>query len=85
MGKKFLARALAEGYRLALKEVRASEITKAPPLLDDDIGLLMVNINHGEILLCTDIDGLRAPVAEVFPKALEQFVLDIVVGRGATA
>lgn len=89
MGKRSLARAFAQDYGVNLRETlydrgpepfRASQIERV-----GDLGSLIVDLQKGDVLLLSDIDGLRAPVAEVLVGALRNFTLDIVVGKGPGA
>lgn len=80
MGRGSLARAFAEEYGVNLRESRASQIERA-----NDLASLIVDLHQGDVLLLSDIDGLRAPVAEVLVGGLRNFTLDIVVGKGSGA
>jgi len=87
MGKRSLARAFAEEYGLNLRETlygsepfRASQIERV-----GDLGALIVDLHQEDVLLLSNIDGLRAPVADVLVGGLRNFTLDIVVGRGPGA
>ena len=80
LGKTTLATVVAN-------ELHASIRTTSGPAIErtGDLAAILTNLEEGDVLFIDEIHRLNRMVEEVLYPALEDFVLDIVVGKGPAA
>jgi Holliday junction DNA helicase RuvB len=80
LGKTTLARIVAH-------EMGAGFQPTSGPALDrpSDLAAILTNLEHGDVLFVDEIHRMPRPVEEVLYPALEDFNLDVVLGKGPTA
>jgi holliday junction DNA helicase RuvB len=80
LGKTTLAAIIA-------KEMGASLQTTSGPALEraGDLAAILTNVETGGVLFIDEIHRLPRPVEEVLYPAMEDFQLDILIGKGASA
>lgn len=80
LGKTTLCMILAEEMGANLR------ITSGPALeKPGDLAAIVTNIKEGDFLFIDEIHRLRRPVEEILYSAMEDFALDLVIGKGPTA
>ncbi len=80
LGKTSLAGILAAEMDVTLR------ITSGPALeRPGDLAAVLTNLEPGDVLFVDEIHRLSRPVEEVLYPAMEDFVLDIMVGKGPAA
>lgn len=80
LGKTTLAHVLANEMGANIKTTAGPTIERA-----GDLVAILTNQRAGDILFIDEIHRLGRPVEEVLYSAMEDFVLDIVVGKGPAA
>jgi len=80
LGKTTLAHVIAKDMGAQLRVTTGPAIEKA-----GDLAALLTNLQNGDILFIDEIHRLSASVEEILYPALEDFVLDIIVGKGPSA
>ena len=80
LGKTTLAHIIAHEMGSQLKVTSGPAIEKP-----GDLASLLTNLNVGDVLFIDEIHRLRPVVEEVLYGAMEDNVLDIVIGKGPTA
>ena len=72
---------------IVANEMGASfRVTSGPALVRaGDLAALLTNLSDGDVLFVDDIDRLARPVEEILYPAMEDFQLDIVLGKGRAA
>lgn len=80
LGKTTLANILAHEMGVNIK-------TTAGPALEKqgDLAAILTNLREHDILFIDEIHRLKAPVEEILYSAMEDFCLDIVIGKGPAA
>ena len=80
LGKTTLARIVAH-------EMAAGFQPTSGPALErpSDLAAILTNLEHGDVLFIDEIHRMPRPVEEVLYPALEDFNLDVVLGKGPTA
>jgi holliday junction DNA helicase RuvB len=80
LGKTTLARIVAH-------EMAAGFQPTSGPALDrpSDLAAILTNLEQGDVLFVDEIHRMPRPVEEVLYPALEDFNLDVVLGKGPTA
>ena len=80
LGKTTLARIVAH-------EMAAGFQPTSGPALDrpSDLAAILTNLEQGDVLFIDEIHRMPRPVEEVLYPALEDFNLDVVLGKGPTA
>jgi Holliday junction DNA helicase RuvB len=80
LGKTTLASIIANELRVNIK------ITSGPAIeRPGDLAAILTNLAHGDILFIDEIHRLNRSVEEVLYPALEDFQLDIILGKGPSA
>ncbi len=80
LGKTTLANIIAGEMRVNIK------ITAGPALERvGDLAAILSNLNRGDVLFIDEIHRMNKTIEEVLYSAMEDFVLDIIVGKGPTA
>ncbi len=80
LGKTTLAQIFAKEMYTCLRFTSGPALEKP-----GDLASILSSLQPGEILFIDEIHRLRAPVEEILYSAMEDFVLDLVVGKGPTA
>lgn len=80
LGKTTLAHVIAREMAAQIR------VTSGPALeKPGDIASLLTNLQAGDILFVDEVHRLRPPLEEILYGAMEDGVLDIVIGKGPTA
>lgn len=80
LGKTTLASIIAHEMRANFKITAAPAIEK-----QSDLAAILSNIKSDEVLFIDEIHRLRPPIEEMLYSAMEDYCLDIVIGKGPTA
>ncbi len=80
LGKTTLAHIIAKEMDAAIRVTSGTAVTKA-----GDLAALLTNLQEGDILFIDEIHRLPKNIEEVLYPAMEDFVLDIVLGKGPSA
>lgn len=80
LGKTTLAGSIANEMGSKLKITSGPAITKP-----GDLAALLTNLTPNEVLFIDEIHRLNKNVEEILYPALEDYVLDIIIGKGPTA
>ncbi|MBA4347445.1 MAG: Holliday junction branch migration DNA helicase RuvB [Clostridiales bacterium] len=80
LGKTTLAGIVANEMGVALRVTSGPAITHA-----GDLAALLTNLSPGDVLFIDEIHRLNANVEEVLYPAMEDFALDIIIGKGPSA
>jgi len=80
LGKTTLAGIIASEMGTALHITTGPSIEKA-----GDLAALLTNLNEGEVLFIDEIHRLNKSVEEVLYPAMEDYCLDIMIGKGPSA
>ena len=80
LGKTTLSQIIANEMQTTLKVTSGPAIEKP-----GDLAALLTNLGEGDVLFIVDIHRLNRAVEEVLYPAMEDFALDIVIGKGPSA
>ncbi len=80
LGKTSLAHIIAREIGKSIKVTSGPAIEKA-----GDLGAILTNLEEGDILFIDEAHRLNKLIEEVLYPAMEDFKLDIVIGKGASA
>lgn len=80
LGKTTLAGVIANEMGVHIRVTSGPAIEKA-----GDLAALLTNLNPGDILFIDEIHRLNRAVEEILYPAMEDFALDIIVGKGPSA
>ena len=80
LGKTTLAGIVANEMGVSLRVTSGPAITHA-----GDLAALLTNLSPGDVLFIDEIHRLNANVEEVLYPAMEDFALDIIIGKGPSA
>ena len=80
LGKTTLAGVIAAEMNVQIRTTSGPAIEKP-----GDLAALLTNLNEGDILFIDEIHRLSSAVEEVLYPALEDFALDIIIGKGPSA
>lgn len=80
LGKTTLAMIIANEMESNIKVTSGPAIEKA-----GDLAAILTNLNEGDVLFIDEIHRLSKNIEEVLYPALEDFNLDIIIGKGVTA
>lgn len=80
LGKTTLANIIANEMNSNIKVTSGPAIEKA-----GDLAALLTNMNENDVVFIDEIHRLNKSVEEILYPALEDFTLDIVIGKGPTA
>jgi holliday junction DNA helicase RuvB len=80
LGKTTLAHIIAEEMGASLRVTSGAVIEKA-----GDLAAVLVNLEPGDVLFVDEIHRLGPTVEEILYPALEDFMLDLVIGEGPSA
>lgn len=80
LGKTTLANIIANEMDVGLRTTSGPAIERP-----GDLAAILTNLNPGEVLFIDEIHRLSRPVEEVLYPAMEDFMLDIIIGKGPSA
>lgn len=80
LGKTTLANIVAEEMGVQIKITSGPAIEKA-----GDLAAILTNLTDGDVLFIDEIHRMNRNVEEVLYPALEDFALDIIIGKGPSA
>ena len=80
LGKTTLAHVLATEMGVAMKITAGPAIERA-----GDLAAILTNLHKGDILFIDEVHRLGRAVEEILYPAMEDFALDIVIGKGPSA
>ena len=80
LGKTTLAHIIANEMNGQLKMTSAPAIERG-----GDLAALLTNLNEGDVLFIDEIHRLNHSVEEILYSAMEDYALDIIVGKGPSA
>jgi holliday junction DNA helicase RuvB len=80
LGKTTLAMILAREMEVNIKTTAGPAIERA-----GDLAALLTNLRQGDILFIDEVHRLGRAVEEILYPAMEDFVLDLIVGKGPAA
>lgn len=80
LGKTTLAGIIANEMNVNLRVTSGPAIEK-----QGDLAALLTNLNEGDVLFVDEIHRLQRSVEEVLYPAMEDFALDIIIGKGPSA
>ena len=80
LGKTTLASIIAREFGVGIK------VTSGPALeKQGDVASIISNLEEGDILFIDEIHRLKTPVEEILYTAMEDFGIDIIIGKGPAA
>ena len=80
LGKSTLAAIVAAEMAVSLRPTSGPALERA-----GDLAAILTNLDEGDVLFIDEIHRLPRPVEEVLYPAMEDFQLDIVIGKGPAA
>lgn len=80
LGKTTLANIVAEELGVQIKVTSGPAIEKS-----GDLAAILTNLSDGDVLFIDEIHRMNRSVEEVLYPALEDFALDIIIGKGPSA
>lgn len=80
LGKTTLANIVAEELGVQIKITSGPAIEKS-----GDLAAILTNLSDGDVLFIDEIHRMNRSVEEVLYPALEDFALDIIIGKGPSA
>ncbi len=80
LGKTTLAHVVANEMRVNIKVTSGPAIERA-----GDLAAILTNLRSGDVLFIDEVHRLGKPVEEVLYPAMEDYALDIVIGKGPSA
>jgi len=80
LGKTTLAHTLGNEMGVSVRVTSGASITKV-----GDLAAILSNLGENDILFVDEIHRLSKPVEEVLYPAMEDFALDIIIGKGPSA
>lgn len=80
LGKTTLANIIAREMGVSIKTTSGPAIEKV-----GDFGSILTNLNDGDILFIDEIHRLNKTIEEILYPAMEDYKLDIIIGKGPSA
>ncbi|MDE3089302.1 MAG: Holliday junction branch migration DNA helicase RuvB [Chloroflexota bacterium] len=80
LGKTTLANIIANEMHVAIKTTSGPAIERP-----GDLAAILTNLRAGDVLFVDEVHRLARPVEEVLYPAMEDFSLDIIIGKGPSA
>jgi Holliday junction DNA helicase RuvB len=80
LGKTTFAHVLAHEMGVSIKITSGPAIERA-----GDLAAILTNLQQGDILFIDEVHRLARPIEEVLYPAMEDFSLDIIIGKGPSA
>jgi Holliday junction DNA helicase RuvB len=80
LGKTTLSHIIANEMGVAIKMTSGPAIERS-----GDLAAILTNLNEGDVLFIDEIHRLHRSVEEILYSAMEDFALDLIVGKGPSA
>ena len=80
LGKTTLSHLIAKNLGTSIRVTSGSALAKA-----GDIGSLLTNLSDGDVLFIDEVHRLHKQIEEVLYPAMDNFKLDIIIGKGNSA
>ncbi|MGH2736724.1 MAG: AAA family ATPase, partial [Actinomycetota bacterium] len=80
LGKTTMAHLVARAMEGSIRQTSGPALERA-----GDLAAILTNLDDGDILFIDEIHRLPRPVEEVLYPAMEDFELDLVIGKGPSA
>src|SRR5690606_12591598 len=80
LGKTTLSQIIAREMEVNIKTTAGPAIERA-----GDLAAILTNLRQGDILFIDEVHRLGRAIEEILYPAMEDFVLDLVVGKGPAA
>ncbi|MBU1176941.1 MAG: Holliday junction branch migration DNA helicase RuvB [Patescibacteria group bacterium] len=80
LGKTTLAHIISKEMGVSIKATSGPAIEKT-----GDLASILTNLQSGDILFCDEIHRLNKTIEEILYPAMEDFNLDIIIGKGPSA
>ena len=80
LGKTTLAYLIAKELGASLKTTSGTALEKT-----GDVGSILTSLNDGDVLFIDEVHRLNKSIEEVIYPAMENFKLDIIIGKGSSA
>jgi len=80
LGKTTLAHIIANELNVQIKLTSGPAIERA-----GDLAAILTNLNEGDVLFIDEIHRLNRSVEEILYSAMEDFALDLIIGKGPSA
>ncbi|MBI4729897.1 MAG: Holliday junction branch migration DNA helicase RuvB [Acidobacteria bacterium] len=80
LGKTSLAHIVANEIGVALRPTSGPALERA-----GDLAAIITNLEEGDVLFIDEIHRLARPVEEILYQAMEDYKLDVVIGKGPSA
>ncbi len=80
LGKTTLSHLIANNLGASIRVTSGSALAKA-----GDIGSLLTNLSDGDVLFIDEVHRLNKQIEEVLYPAMDNFKLDIIIGKGNSA
>ena len=80
LGKTTLSHIIANEMGVAIKMTSGPAIERS-----GDLAAILTNLNEGDVLFIDEIHRLSRQVEEILYSAMEDYALDIIVGKGPSA
>jgi holliday junction DNA helicase RuvB len=80
LGKTSLAHIVANELAVSIKPTSGPSLERA-----GDLAAILTNLEEGDVLFVDEIHRLPRPVEEILYQAMEDFLLDVVIGKGPAA
>ena len=80
LGKTTLAHVIANELGANIRVTSGPAIEKS-----GDLAAILTNLNHGDILFIDEIHRLNKTIEEILYPAMEDYALDIIIGKGPSA
>ena len=80
LGKTTLSHLIAKNLGASIRVTSGSALAKA-----GDIGSLLTNLSDGDVLFIDEVHRLNKQIEEVLYPAMDNFKLDIIIGKGNSA
>lgn len=80
LGKTTLAHVIANELGAGIRVTSGPVIEKS-----GDLAAILTNLNHGDVLFIDEIHRMNKTIEEILYPAMEDYVLDIIMGKGPSA
>ena len=80
LGKTTLAHLIAKGQNSNIRISSGTALSKT-----GDLAAIITNLQPGDVFFIDEIHRMRKPIEEMLYSAMEDFALDIVIGKGPSA
>jgi len=80
LGKTTLAHVVANEMKVNIKITSGPAVERA-----GDLAAILTNLRAGDVLFIDEVHRLGKPIEEILYPAMEEFALDIIIGKGPSA